>query len=118
MYIYIITQYGNTVYKKFKFAQKNKPDKAFGDFRCQTSEYGMGSISALHGITLSAWAFAGLSGNQLANWIVQNFGQEVEIGGNMVNPVGYQMVLYVTIVLYIIALLLSVFFVKMPKESK
>lgn len=38
MYIYIITQYGNTVYKKFKFAQKNKPDKAFGDFRCQTSE--------------------------------------------------------------------------------
>ena len=83
-----------------------------------SDQYGMGSISALHGITLSAWAFAGLSGNQLANWIVQNFGQEVEIGGNMVNPVGYQMVLYVTIVLYIIALLLSVFFVKMPKESK
>lgn len=83
-----------------------------------SDQYGMGSISALHGITLSAWAFAGLSGNQLANWIVQNFGQEIEIGGNMVNPVGYQMVLYVTIVLYIIALLLSVFFVKMPKESK
>jgi OFA family oxalate/formate antiporter-like MFS transporter len=83
-----------------------------------SDQYGMGSISALHGITLSAWAFAGLSGNQLANWIVQNFGQEVEIGGNMVNPVGYQMVLYVTIVLYIIALLFSVFFVKMPKESK
>ena len=83
-----------------------------------SDQYGMGSISALHGITLSAWAFAGLSGNQLANWIVQNFGQEVEIGGNMVNPVGYQMVLYVTIVLYIMALLLSVFFVKMPKESK
>ena len=83
-----------------------------------SDQYGMGSISALHGITLSAWAFAGLSGNQLANWIVQNFGQEVEIGGNMVNPVGYQMVLYVTIVLYMIALLLSVFFVKMPKESK
>ena len=39
MYIYIITQYGNTVYKKFKFAQKNKPDKAFGDFRCQTSVF-------------------------------------------------------------------------------
>ena len=83
-----------------------------------SDQYGMGSISALHGITLSAWAFAGLTGNQLANWIVQNFGQEVEIGGNMVNPVGYQMVLYVTIVLYIIALHLSVFFVKMPKESK
>ena len=38
LHLRIITQYGNTVYKKFKFAQKNKPDKAFGDFRCQTSE--------------------------------------------------------------------------------
>ena len=83
-----------------------------------SDHYGMGSISALHGITLSAWAFAGLTGNQLANWIVQNFGQEVEVAGNMVNPTGYQTVLYVTAVLYIIALLLSVFFVKMPKESK
>lgn len=28
-----------------------------------SDHYGMGSISALHGITLSAWAFAGLTGN-------------------------------------------------------
>ena len=83
-----------------------------------SDQYGMGSISALHGITLSAWAFAGLTGNQMANWIVQNFGKEVEVAGNMVNPTGYQTVLYVTIVLYIVALLLSVFFVKAPKESK
>ena len=82
-----------------------------------SDQYGMGSISALHGITLSAWAFAGLSGNQLANWIVQNFGKEVEIGGNMVNPTGYQMVLYVTLVLYIIALIFSVLFVKAPKKE-
>ena len=83
-----------------------------------SDQYGMGSISALHGITLSAWAFAGLTGNQLANWIVQNFGKEVEVAGNMVNPTGYQTVLYVTAVLYIIALLLSVFFVKTPKNDK
>ena len=35
-----------------------------------SDHYGMGSISAIHGITLSAWAFAGLTGNQLAAWIV------------------------------------------------
>ncbi|MBQ8626047.1 MAG: hypothetical protein IJ419_07795, partial [Agathobacter sp.] len=37
-----------------------------------SDNYGMGSISALHGITLSAWAFAGLTGNQLATWIVNH----------------------------------------------
>jgi OFA family oxalate/formate antiporter-like MFS transporter len=77
-----------------------------------SDHYGMGSISALHGITLSAWAFAGLSGNQLATWIVNNFGQVVEIDGHMVNPAGYQMVLYVTAALYLVALLLSIVFVR------
>lgn len=76
-----------------------------------SDQYGMGSISALHGITLSAWAFAGLTGNQLATWIVKKFGAEVE-------ATGYQTVLYVTIVLYIVALLLSVLFVKTPKKSE
>lgn len=83
-----------------------------------SDQYGMGSISALHGITLSAWAFAGLTGNQMANWIVQNFGEEIEVAGNMVNPVGYQTVLYVTLALYIVAFVLSVVFVKTPKEEK
>lgn len=77
-----------------------------------SDQYGMGSISALHGITLSAWAFAGLTGNQLANWIVNHFGEVVEVDGNMVNPVGYQTVLLVTIVLYVIAFILSMVFVK------
>ena len=77
-----------------------------------SDHYGMGSISALHGITLSAWAFAGLSGNQLATWIVNHFGQTVEIGGHLVNPAGYQVVLYVTAALYLVALLLSVVFVR------
>jgi len=77
-----------------------------------SDHYGMGSISTLHGITLSAWAFAGLSGNQLATWIVNHFGQMMEIDGHMVNPAGYQVVLYVTAALYVVALLLSVVFVR------
>ena len=82
-----------------------------------SDHYGMGSISAIHGITLSAWAFAGLTGNQLANWIVNHFGETVEVDGNLVNPVGYQTVLYVTLALYIVALILSVVFVKPVKKE-
>ena len=78
-----------------------------------SDHYGMSSISAIHGITLSAWAFAGLTGNQIATLIVSNTGSFIEDShGNMVNPVGYQNVLYFTIVLYIIALLISLFLVK------
>ena len=92
-----------------------------------SDQYGMGSISALHGITLSAWAFAGLTGNQLANWIVNNFGQKTTIehvlkDGTVelisVNATGYQMVLYVTIALYVVALIFSMVFVRAPKETK
>ena len=82
-----------------------------------SDHYGMGSISAIHGITLSAWAFAGLTGNQMATWIVNNFGEWVEIGGNMVNPQGYQTVLYVTLALYIVALVMSMFFVQKSENS-
>ncbi len=84
-----------------------------------SDHYGMSNISAIHGITLSAWAFAGLTGNQLATWIVNHFGELTEVNGNMVNPVGYQTVLYVTIALYIVALILSLVFVKpVSKETK
>ena len=85
-----------------------------------SDHYGMGNISEIHGITLSAWAFAGLSGNQMATWIVNHFGEPVEhalADGSVitVNPTGYQCVLYATIVLYVIALVLSFVLVK-PKE--
>ena len=75
--------------------------------------YGMGNISAIHGLTLSAWAFAGLSGNQLATYIVNHTGafMKNDLGIN-VNPIGYQNVLVATLVLYIVALLLSVFLVR------
>ncbi len=83
-----------------------------------SDHYGMHNISAIHGITLSAWAFAGLTGNQLATWIVNHFGEEIEVAGNMVNPVGYQSVLYVTVVLYMIAFILSMVFVKRVHETE
>ena len=90
-----------------------------------SDHYGMGSISALHGITLSAWAFAGLTGNQMAAWIVKTFGQEEQIAHVLadgttemitVKPTGYQYVLYATIALYIVALVVCLVFVR-PTEK-
>ena len=84
-----------------------------------SDHYGMSNISAIHGITLSAWAFAGLSGNQLASFIVSKFGKEIEVDGNIVNPTGYQTVLYVALGLYVVAMLISLFLVRPEKkESK
>ncbi|MCR5421780.1 MAG: OFA family MFS transporter [Lachnospiraceae bacterium] len=82
-----------------------------------SDHYGMGSISAIHGITLSAWAFAGLTGNQVASYIVNHSGEfitKVDSTGHeiSVNPVGYQNVLYFTIALYIVALILCLVLVK------
>lgn len=77
-----------------------------------SDHYGMGNISAIHGITLSAWAFAGLTGNQMANWIVNKFGEPIMVHDIEVNPTGYQYVLYATIVLYIIAFIISMVLVR------
>ena len=88
-----------------------------------SDHYGMGSISAIHGITLSAWAFAGLTGNQVATYIVNHTGEFVEHGTDaagkaiMINPVGYQNVLIFTIALYILALVLCLVLVK-PSNTK
>lgn len=83
-----------------------------------SDHYGMGNISAIHGITLSAWAFAGLTGNQMASFIVNHFGNPVEHNGVMVNPTGYQNVLIVTLILYAVALCLSLFLVRPTKKDK
>ena len=83
-----------------------------------SDHYGMGNISAIHGITLSAWAFAGLTGNQMASFIVNHFGNPVEHNGIMVNPTGYQNVLIVTLALYAVALCLSLFLVRPTKKDK
>ena len=38
------------------------------------SKFGMKNISTIHGLALSAWAWAGLSGNQLSNFIINKMG--------------------------------------------
>ena len=83
-----------------------------------SDRYGMGNISAIYGIMLSAWAVAGLTGNQMATWIVNHFGEQIEVNGVSMNPTGYQTVLYVTCVLYVVALCACVFFVRPKKENR
>jgi OFA family oxalate/formate antiporter-like MFS transporter len=87
-----------------------------------SDHYGMQNISAIHGITLSAWAIAGLTGNQLATFIVNHVGSFSDIsdghGGTIsVNPAGYQAVLYVTVGLYVVALLCSFLLVGGSKKK-
>ena len=87
-----------------------------------SDHYGMSNISAIHGLTLSAWGIAGLTGNQMASFIVNKIyassAYQVMIDGHeyTVNPQGYQAVLYVTLVLYIIAMCMSLFMVR-PSEK-
>ena len=66
--------------------------------------YGMGSISSLHGIALSAWAFAGLTGNQMAQLIVEKTGS-------------FANVLYCTLALYLIAMIVDVLLIRNKKET-
>ncbi len=92
-----------------------------------SDHYGMSNISAIHGLTLSAWGIAGLTGNQMAAAIVKAIEKshpealtQVEYHGEMitVNPLGYQTVLYVTLALYIVSLLISLFMVRKIAENK
>lgn len=59
-----------------------------------SDRFGMQSISQLHGLTLSAWAFAGIAGNQLSSIIVSKTGS-------------FSHVLWVISALYTVALILS-----------
>ena len=67
--------------------------------------YGMGNISSLHGIALSAWAFAGLTGNQIASLIVEKTGN-------------FQNILIFTAIMYAIALLVDIFFVRAKRNEE
>ena len=61
--------------------------------------FGINSISTIHGLALSAWAFAGLSGNQLSAIILEKTGS-------------YDYVMYAILALFLVALAMSVFIVK------
>ncbi|MDD5922895.1 MAG: OFA family MFS transporter [Eubacteriales bacterium] len=63
-----------------------------------SNRFGMKNISEIHGVALSAWAFAGLSGNQITAFVFRRTGN-------------YDQVLPVLFVLYLIAFLISAFLV-------
>ena len=65
--------------------------------------YGMGKISSIHGIALSAWAIAGLTGNQIANAIVTATGN-------------YSNVLIFTAIMYAVATAISFLLIKPKKD--
>lgn len=69
-----------------------------------SDHFGMQDISKIHGLALSAWAFAGLSGNQLSSFIVTRTGS-------------FKSVLYVTTILYVVALVISFVMVR-PAAKK
>ena len=81
-----------------------------------SDHFGMKSISAVHGMCLSAWAIAGLTGNQMATYIVDHTGA-IDPETNY-NPVGTQNVLYATCALYIVALIVCFVLVKAPKKEE
>ena len=84
-----------------------------------SDHFGMKSISQIHGLVLSAWAFAGLTGNQVATYIVNHTGSfYTDAAGNNVNPVGYQNVLYFTGILYIVALIICFVMVRPAKKTE
>ncbi|MDD3414677.1 MAG: OFA family MFS transporter [Lachnospiraceae bacterium] len=69
-----------------------------------SDRYGMKNVSQIHGLALSAWAMAGLSGNQLSSFIVARTGS-------------FTNVLIVTSILYTIALVISFVIVKSKKVA-
>ena len=66
------------------------------------SKFGMDKISTIHGLALSAWAWAGLSGNQLSNAII-----------NKMN-LSYEYLFVVLLILYIISFVVTF---NLKKES-
>ncbi|GAB1432833.1 OFA family MFS transporter [Spirochaetota bacterium] len=66
-----------------------------------SDRFGMEAISQIHGLTLTAWAIAGIAGNQLSSFILTVSGS-------------FSMVLLVIAILYILALIIAMF---LPKQK-
>ena len=71
-----------------------------------SERYGMEKISKIHGLALSAWAVAGITGNNMSELILKNTNNN------------YNYILIATLLIYIIGLLICVFMVKNKKTSK
>ena len=67
--------------------------------------FGMKNISKIHGLALSAWAIAGLTGNNLSEIILKNTDNN------------YDYIVTVALILYIIAFIICVTLVKKKKET-
>jgi OFA family oxalate/formate antiporter-like MFS transporter len=68
--------------------------------------FGMDKISTIHGFALSAWAWAGLSGNQLSSYIIDKHGY------------GYNVLFYVLGSLYLLSFLITLsLYIKQNKEA-
>ena len=71
-----------------------------------SSRFGMDKISKIHGLSLSAWAVAGITGNNMSEIILKASNRN------------YDYILIATTALYIIALIISITMVKKSKEEK
>ena len=71
-----------------------------------SSRFGMDKISKIHGLSLSAWAVAGITGNNMSELIL-----------SLTNRT-YDYILIVTLVLYIVAMAISLTMVKKGQEEK
>lgn len=69
------------------------------------ARFGMDKISKIHGLTLSAWAVAGLTGNNMSEIILESTNMK------------YDYILIATLVLYLVALFISVQIVAASKRT-
>lgn len=63
-----------------------------------SDKFGMKNVSIIHGFALSAWAWAGLCGNQLGNLLINNY--------------GFTYLFSTLTILYIIAFIITLIFIK------
>ena len=69
-----------------------------------SERFGMKKISQIHGLALSAWAVAGLTGNNTSEILLNTTGS-------------YQVVIAVATALYAVALLICIFLVQNKKKE-
>ena len=71
-----------------------------------SSRFGMEKISKIHGLALSAWAFAGITGNNMSELILGATDRT------------YDYILIATVILYMVALFISITFVSAKRKAK
>ncbi len=75
-----------------------------------SARFGMDKISKIHGLALSAWAFAGLTGNNMSEIILKQTERSTGVRT-------YDYILFATLAFYVIAMLICITMVKAPKKK-